>query len=118
MKSWAFLAECVVGGPGIWVGLSNPGAPFPSEPILVTATPYPRQIEVAVPFQRVGMPTESIPLSAIGFEPPTLPANATQFSVVLKDDNYVGANYHGTVKLSAQAPNPASDQQQVVTVGL
>ncbi len=90
--------------------------PLPSDVIEVpSATTYARQIEAIGPFVRVGMPTVTIPKSAIGFNPPSLPAGITQFQVFLKDYNLIGANYTGTIRLSTQSLVP---DDRVVTVGL
>jgi hypothetical protein len=115
VKGWAALAESAIKGPIIVPGTSGPSKPLPSEPIKVPATTYPRQLQAKGPFVRVGLSTTKIPTSAIAFDPPFLPAGFTQFQIVLKDDNYVGANYTGTVLLSTQALVP---DEMVVTVGL
>lgn len=121
MTGWGILAECVVSGPGAWLGTSCECActPLPSEAVEVQATTYPRQIEASGPFVRVGMPNVTIPASAISFEPSFLPAGATQFQLVLTNYNYLGANYTGTIKLSTQgAVNNVAPVEMVVTVGL
>jgi hypothetical protein len=120
MKGWALLAECLVSGPGAWFGTSCECAckPLPSEPIEVPATTYSRQIEAVGPFVRVGMPNISVPVSAIAFQPASLPPGATQFQVVLTNYDYLGANYTGTIRLSTQAVNNVAAVDKVVTVGL
>jgi hypothetical protein len=115
MKGWATFVECAIKGPGALPGSSQASVPLPSEMIEVSATTYPRQLHAKGPFVRVGLPKVTIPVSAIGFEPPFLPAGFTQFQIALKDYQYVGANYTGTVVLSTQALVP---DEKVVTVGL
>jgi hypothetical protein len=89
--------------------------PLPSENIEVPATTYPRQLQAKGPFVRVGLPNVTIPVSAIGFEPSFLPAGITKFQIALKDYQYIGANYTGTVLVSTEALVP---DEMVVTVGL
>jgi hypothetical protein len=80
-----------------------------------SATGYSRDIEMSEGFVRVGMPKVKIPKSAIEFLPSPLPAGETRFRIVLKDYDYIGANYTGTIKLSTQS---FAVDQRVVTVGL
>ena len=116
MKGWATFVECAIKGPVILAGPSQPSKPLPSESIEVPeTTTYPRQLQAKAPFVRVGMPNITIPVSAIGFEPSFLPAGFAHFRIVLKDDNYVGANYTGTVLVSTQTSTP---DEINVTVGL
>ena len=94
--------------------------PLPSAPVTVSPRPYPRQMAVSDPaFIRVGLPNIAIPKSAIAFQPSFLPAGVTEFSIVLMDNDYIGANYTGTVSLTSipAAANIAPDTT-VVTVGL
>lgn len=122
MTGWATLAQCVVSGPGAWLGstcgCASACTPLPSEAIEVGSIAYARQIEAAGPFVRVGMPNVTIPVSAIGFEPSLLPAGGTQFQVVLRNYNSLGANYTGTIKLTTQAATNPAPVNMVVTVGL
>jgi len=115
VKGWAAFVQCAIQGPFMSAGSSAPSEPLPSEPINVPATGYPRQLKAKGPFVRVGLPKITIPVSAIAFDPPFLPAGFTQFQVLLKDNNYIGANYTGTVLVSTQALVP---DEMVVTVGL
>ncbi len=114
-KGWATLAECIIAGPPSSLCMSQADAPLPSETIEVAPTSYPRQIEAEGAFVRVGLPQITLPPSAIGFEPPFLPAGVTQFQIVLLDYNYAGANYMGKIKLSTQSLAP---DEMMVTVGL
>src|SRR4051794_14128691 len=102
-KGFANLVQLLIKGPGQWPGMPQATEPLPSEPVEVTATSYPRQIEADGPFVRVGMPKLTIPKSCIRFQPSFLPAGITQFRLVLADYRYVGANYIGKIKLSTQA---------------
>ncbi len=89
----------------------------PSDPISVPAdNDFSRQLSVAEPFTRVGGQV-SIPNNLIGFRcPPTAPpqdpavlaAGATSFAVYLRDVQYIGASYTGTVRLSRITSNLAS----------
>ncbi|HTY32859.1 hypothetical protein [Mycobacterium sp.] len=115
VKGWAALVQFAIQTPFLSGGSSGSAKPLPSEPITVPATSYPRQLKAKGPFVRVGLPNITIPVSAIGFDPPFLPAGFTQFQIVLKDDNYIGANYMGTVLVSTQALAP---DEIPVTVGL
>jgi hypothetical protein len=94
--------------------------PLPSDPIKVPPRPYPRQMTVDDPaFVRVGLPTTTIPKSAIAFIPPFLPAGVTEFQVVLTDNDYIGANYTGTITLtSIPATTNIAPDTTVVIVGL
>lgn len=115
VKGWATFVECAIKGPVVLPGPSSPSQPLPSEPIDVAPTSYPRQLQAKGPFTRVGLPKITLPASSIGFDPPFLPAGFTQFQIVLKDANFLGANYTGTVLVSTQALVP---DEMVVTVGL
>jgi hypothetical protein len=115
VKGWATLAECIIAGPPSLCCTSEANEPLPSETIEVAPTSYPRQIEAEGSFKRVGLNQVTLPPSAIGFDPPFLPAGVTQFQIVLLDDNYAGANYMGKIKLSTQSLVPDEIE---VTVGL
>jgi hypothetical protein len=115
VKGWATFVECAIKGPVAVPGSSQASVPLPSENIEVAPTTYPRQLKAKGPFVRVGLPKITIPVSAIGFEPSFLPAGFTHFQIVLKDYQYIGANYNGTVLVSTQALVP---DEKVVTVGL
>jgi hypothetical protein len=115
VKGWVSFVECAVKGPPVVPGSSQANVPLPSEDIEVPSTTYPRQLQFKGPFTRVGLPNVTLPVSAIGFDPSFLPAGFSKFRIVLKDYNYAGANYTGTVLLSTQALKP---DEMVVTVGL
>jgi hypothetical protein len=114
-KGGAALVQCAIKGPPTLPGSSEASVPLPSENIEVPATTYPRQLQAKGPFVRVGLPNVTIPVSAIGFEPSFLPAGITKFQIALKDYQYIGANYTGTVLVSTEALVP---DEMVVTVGL
>jgi hypothetical protein len=99
---------------------SSSGEPSPSEPKTVKAQSYQRKFTIVKPFVRVGMPRMRIPNHLIRFEPELLPAGATEFQLALRDYNFVGANYSGTIRLSpaAAAPGAKPEEPITVTVGL
>ncbi|WP_156690074.1 hypothetical protein [Mycobacterium sp. Marseille-P9652] len=116
VKGWVALVQFAIRYPLIPAAPSVSAKPLPSEPITVpAAAPYVRQLAAKGPFERVGMANVKIPVSAIGFDPPFLPAGITQFQIVLKDDNYIGHNYQGTVLVSTQTGAP---EEISVYVGL
>jgi hypothetical protein len=115
VKGWVAIVECAIKGPPTSPGSPPAGKPLPSDIIEVSATTYARTFEAKGPFARVGLPKTTLPVSAIGFDPPFLPAGFTQFRIVLTDYNFAGANYTGTIKLSTQSLVP---DERVVTVGL
>ena len=118
LTGWAAAVECVIKGPGFLTALSQATEPLPSEIIDVGQSPYPRQLQAKGPFVRVGLEKITIPVSAIGFKPPSLPAGVTQFRLVLKDYRYVGANYKGTIVVTTQTPSTIVTDEKTVTVGL
>jgi len=92
----------------------------PCDPIPVLAdNDFSRQLSVSVPFVRVGGQV-TIPPGLIGFQPAVLPAGATSFAVYLRNAQYMGASYTGTVRLTRITTNPADAgfQDEVVTVVL
>jgi hypothetical protein len=118
-KGWAAAIQILIKGPGYWPGTPQSSEPLPSEIVDVkTATTYPRQIEAAGPFVRVGQPKVKIPPWAFRFEPSFLPAGITQFRIILKDYRYIGANYNGTIKLSTQSVSNIVPDELAVIVGL
>lgn len=116
VKGHVKLLENLISGP--WVGVST--EPLPSEPITVNAAAYPRKIEAAGDFVRIGLRNFKLPASAITFLPQVLPANATEFRIALKDYRYIGSNYRGSVKLTGTSTTTASQVQveSVVVAGL
>ncbi len=78
-----------------------------SDPIFVAADDdFSRRLTIAVAFTQVGGQV-SIPNNLIGFEPPVLTAGATSFSLYLRDAQYIGASYRGTVRLTTISSNLA-----------
>ncbi|MET0473305.1 MAG: hypothetical protein ABW001_01580 [Mycobacterium sp.] len=116
VKGYVAWLEAIIASGGLFPGGSKPSTPVSSQSVDVpSATTYPRQITISQQFVRVGMPNVKIPNSAIGFTPSPLPAGATSFDILLKDTDFIGANYTGTISLSTQSLVP---DQRVVTVGL
>jgi hypothetical protein len=92
----------------------------PCDPIPVAAdNDFSRELSVAVPFTRVGGQV-TIPPNLIGFKPAVLVAGATSFAVYLRNPQYMGASYTGTVRLTRVTTNPADAgfTDEVVTVVL
>ena len=102
MRAYAGLVQSLIAGPW-WAAAPASGEPEPSEPIKVPAQRYPRKFTIVKPFVRVGIPRMRIPDHAIRFEPEELPAGAEEFKIALTDDNFVGATYKATVRLSPAA---------------
>jgi hypothetical protein len=123
VKSWIAMLEAVIKGPGFGSGASTKPEPLPSEVVEVAPRIYPRQVKIETQFARVGLPTVTIPNSAITFAPEFLPAGITQFRIILKDYRFIGANYTGKISLTSTqttglAPQDLVPDEQVVTVGL
>jgi hypothetical protein len=123
VKTYVALLQAWIGGPAGGPGSSMASEPLPSEIIEVVPRHYPRQITADGPFVRVGQPKITIPKSSIAFQPAYLPAGITQFRIVLKDYRFIGANYTGSVTLTAGtttglSPTDLVPDQKVVTVGL
>jgi hypothetical protein len=68
---------------------------------------FSRGLSIAAALTRVGGGV-SIPPNMIGFEPAVLAAGATSFAVYLKDVQYIGASYTGTVRLTRVTSDPGS----------
>ena len=107
IKGHAKLLETLIKGPLVPV---VSGTPMDSDPISVAPVPYPRSIEAIAPWRRVAYPQIDLPVHLIKL-PPVLPANVGQFRIGVKDYNYIGSNYRGTLRLrptstamAAQAP--------------
>jgi hypothetical protein len=116
VRTGAAVLQAAISGPW-WTEPLN-DEPEPSDPIGVEQRDYPRTLQAASPFVRIGLPEMAIPARSIGFIPEELPAQATEYQVVLKDYRFVGANYKGTVRLThANDPNEAPEDKQVI-VGL
>lgn len=116
IRTSAAVVQAALSGP--WWTEPVDDDPQPSDPVQVDARSYPRTLQAASAFVRIGLPRMAIPPYSIGFDPEVLPAQATQFRVVLKDYRYVGANYKGTVHLTPVADPTATPDDKEVTVGL
>jgi hypothetical protein len=116
VRTSAAVVQAALSGP--WWTEPVDYEPQPSDPVGVDATNYPRTLQAASAFVRIGLPQMVIPAHSIGFDPEVLPARATEFRVVLKDYRYVGANYRGTVRLTPAADPKATPYDKEVTVGL
>jgi hypothetical protein len=119
VRAYAGFLQALIAGPW-WAAPAPSGAPSPSEPIPVTAQSYQRKFTIVKPFTRVGIPRMRIPNQFIRFEPELLPAGAKEFRIALRNYNFVGANYTGTIHLSkaAAAPGAQPEKPIEVTVGL
>lgn len=98
----------------------------PSDKIFVDPdNEFSRQLSVAVPFSRVGGQV-TIPTNLIGFEAAgaqggsVLPPGETSFQIYLRDPQYIGLSYTGTVRLTRITSSAASARSvdKVVTVEL
>jgi len=87
------------------------------EPVGVPAKDYPRIVSSSA-FTRMWLPETVIPAASLDLEPDVLPAGATQVTILLKDYQFVGANYKGTIFLR-NADDPTAQPVPVeVIVGL
>jgi hypothetical protein len=118
MRAYASLFQALIAGP--WWAAPPPGEPEPSEPIEVSAQRYPRKFTIVKPFVRVGIPRMRVPDHAIRFDPEQLPAGAKFFRIALRDQNFVGAVYKATIRLSpaATARDAEAEKPFEVIVGL
>ena len=116
VRTSAAVLQAAISGP--WWTEPVDYEPQPSDPVEVDATNYPRTLQAASPFVRIGLPRMAIPAHSIGFVPEVLPAGATEFRVVLKDYRFVGANYKGTVHLTPANDPKAAPADKDVIVGL
>lgn len=117
VRTSAAVLQAALSGP--WWSEPVDYEPQPSDPVDVDSVKdYPRTLQAASPFVRIGLPKMAIPAHSIGFDPEVLPARATEFRVVLKDYRFVGANYRGTVQLTPAADAKAAPEHQEVVVGL
>ena len=117
VRTSAAVLQAAIAGP--WWTEPLDEEPEPSDPVTVEAKDYPRTLQAASAFVRLGLPRMAIPAHSIGFEPEVLPAGGTEFRVVLKDYRFVGSNYEGTVRLTnATDPKAAPQSNKEVIVGL
>jgi hypothetical protein len=116
VRTSAAVLQAALAGP--WWTEPLDVEPEPSDPVTVEAENYPRTLQAASPFVRLGLPRMAIPAHSIGFEPEVLPARGTEFRVVLKDYRFIGANYEGTVRLTPATDPKAAPLDIKVTVGL
>jgi hypothetical protein len=117
VRTSAALLQAAIAGPW-WIEPPDED-PEPSDPVEVEPKDYPRTLQAASAFVRIGLPQMAIPAYSIGFDPQVLPPNAREFRVFLKDYRFVGSNYEGTVRLTnANDPSAASPDEEKVIVGL
>jgi hypothetical protein len=116
VRTYAALLETAVAGP--WWTEASPGEPPTSEKIEVQSQPYPRKFTIVEPFARVGLPWVKIPNDVIRFEPEILPRGAEEFKIGLKDYDFCGANYTGTIRLSPAWSSGPPEAPRTLTVGL
>jgi hypothetical protein len=116
VRTTAAVLQAAISGP--WWTEPVDEEPQPSDPVTVGARNYPRTLQAASPFVRIGLPRMAIPAHSIGFDPEVLPAGATEFRVVLTDYRFVGANYRGTVHLTPATDPRAAPEEKEVIVGL
>jgi hypothetical protein len=116
VRTGATVLQTALAGP--WWTEPLDVEPEASDPVTVEATNYPRTLQAASPFVRVGLPRTAIPAHSIGFDPEVLPAGAEEFRVVLRDYRFIGANYAGTVRLIPVGDAKAAPTEKEVIVGL
>jgi hypothetical protein len=117
VRTTAAVLQVAIAGP--WWTEPSDDDPQPSDPVKVEKErDYPRKLQAASAFVRLGLPQTTIPPKSIGFDPEVLPANGKEFRVVLKDQRFVGSNYEGTVVLTNEDDPNAEPDTQEVTVGL
>jgi hypothetical protein len=117
VRTTAAVLQVAIAGPW-WTEPSDDDLQ-PSDPVKVEKErDYPRKLQAASAFVRLGLPQTTIPPKSIGFDPEVLPANGKEFRVVLKDQRFVGSNYEGTVVLTNEDDPNAEPDTQEVTVGL
>jgi hypothetical protein len=114
-RTYAGILQALIAGPW-WAAAPPSGEPLPSDPIKVTARPYVRKFTIVKPFARVGLPQVRVPNQFIRFEPELLPAGQTQFRIALRNYNFVGANYTGTIRLSPAATTARGKAEKPKTV--
>jgi hypothetical protein len=114
-RVYAGFLQAIIAGPW-WAAPPPSGEPLPSDPKTVPAQPYPRKFTIVKPFARVGLPQIRIPNQFIRFEPEQLAAGQTQFRIALRNYNFVGANYTGTLRLSPTATTPGTRSENPITV--
>ena len=113
VRTGAAVLQAALAGP--WWTRPLDEEPQPSDPVTVEARNYPRTLEAASAFVRIGLPAMAVPAHSIGFDPEMLPARATEFRVLLKDYRFVGANYQGKVSLTP-ATNPRAGRRDEIEV--
>jgi hypothetical protein len=116
VRTGATVLQAALAGP--WWTKPLDVEPQPADPVKVEAKDYPRRLQAASPFVRIGLPRTAIPAHSIGFDPEVLPAGAEEFKVVLKDYRFVGANFKGTVHLTSATNPQAAPLDVEVIVGL
>jgi hypothetical protein len=117
VRTTAAVLQVAIAGP--WWTEPSDDDPQPSDPVKVKKErDYPRKLQAASAFVRLGLPQTTIPPTSIGFDPEVLPAKGKEFRVVLKDQRFVGSNYEGTVVLTNEDDPNAEPDTQEVTVGL
>jgi hypothetical protein len=116
VRTSAAVLQAAIAGP--WWTAPPDDDPQPSDPVTVEPASYPRTLQAASAFSRVGLSETKIPPYSIGFDPEVLPAQATEFRVILKDHRFIGANYEGTVCLTNAANSAAARVTKDIVVGL
>lgn len=114
VRTTAAVIQGAVAGPW-WATPANER--LDPEPVEVEPADFPRLVS-ASPFSRVGQPKTIIPVASLDLEPHVLPAGAKQIQVLLKDYQFVGANYTGNITLTNVSDPTAEPKTVEVTVGL
>lgn len=118
LRTAAQLLTASIAGPW-WLAPPSPGDPQ-SEELRVDPADYDRTFRVVAPFERLGAEGECIPDHAVTFHPSVLLANEGTFRIGLANNDFLGANYTGTIGLcrATDAPDAAPEETHGITVGL
>ena len=118
VKSYVAILRLFIAGP---LTGQPPQTPLPSEKIEITPQSYPRKCSIAMDFQRVGLPSETVPRECcIVLPDEVIEPNEKEIRIALNDYRYVGANYTGKLCLRPTTASAGSQSEEfhTVTIGL
>jgi hypothetical protein len=117
LRTYVTVLKTAIAGPW-W--LPRPAEDPSPEVFGVPAKGDARKFKIVKSFHRLGVPGEVIDDNKIVFDPVIVQPGDTQFTISVSDDNYIGANYVGTVGFTGATAGPdtlAEDQREII-VGL